>query len=281
MILCVGPADKYCGRICCSTAMKNALVYKRIKPTGRVTILFKDIRTYGFKERLYTQARESGVLFIQYDDAHPPVVTTGDGKEGLQIRVWESILGKELTLAPDLLILSNPIVPSKATRELSDRLKVQVDMNGFFLEAHVKLRPVDFSSEGIFMAGIAHYPKLLDESIIQAQAAAARAASLLSHDTITTGGKIAKVNQSLCVGCLTCVRSCAFGAPSIDYALIGIGSINGAARIIPALCQGCGVCAAACPAGAIELMHYTSEQMMAKIDALFEKDSPALAELAE
>jgi heterodisulfide reductase subunit A-like polyferredoxin len=281
MILCVGPAAKYCGRICCSTALKNALVYKRIKPSARVTILFKDIRTYGFKERLYTQARESGVIFVQYNDAHPPVVNTGQDNAALQIKVWESIIGKELVLEPDILMLSNPIVPSKATQELSNRLKVQVDMNGFFMEAHVKLRPVDFSSEGIFMAGIGHYPKLLDESIVQSQAAAARAASLLSHDTITTGGKIAKVDQSLCVGCLTCVRSCAFGAPGIDDALIGIGAINGAARIIPALCQGCGVCVAACPAGAIDLMHYTNEQMMAKIDALFENDRSAVAELVE
>ena len=169
-------------------------------------------------------------------------------------------------------MLSNPIVPSAAAQELSDRLKVQLDGNGFFLEAHVKLRPVDFSSEGMFMAGIAHYPKLLDESIVQAQAAAARAATLLSHDTITTGGKIALVNQDLCVGCLTCVRSCAYGAPRIKPDLSGIGSIFGAAKIEAALCQGCGVCAAACPAGAIEMLHSTNKQMMAKIDALFEQD---------
>ncbi len=276
MILCVGPAEKYCGRICCSTAMKNALIYKRLKPAGRVTILFKDIRTYGFKERLYTEARMQGVVFIQYDDTSPPAVTTESNGE-LKIKTWDAILGKEIVLTPDLLMLSNPIVPSPAAKELSERLKVQVDMHGFFLEAHVKLRPVDFASEGIFMAGIAHYPKLLDESIIQAQAAAARAASLMSHDTIKTGGKVARVNQRLCVGCLTCVRSCPFGAPGIDDALLGIGAIDGAARIIPALCQGCGVCAAACPAGAIELLHYTNEQMMAKIDALFDKDGAEMA----
>jgi heterodisulfide reductase subunit A len=156
---------------------------------------------------------------------------------------------------------------------LSDRLKVQLDVNGFFMEAHAKLRPVDFASEGMFMAGLAHYPKLLEESIVQAQAAAARAASLLSHDTITTGGKVASVDPSLCVGCLTCVRSCAYGAPRIDDMLFGIGDIAGAARIESALCQGCGVCAAACPAGAIELAHSTREQMMANIHALFEESS--------
>lgn len=283
MILCVGPADKYCARICCTTAIKNALALKKLKPEARVTVIYKDIRTYGFKERLYTQARESGVIFIQYDDDSQPQVTVDQNGQPLEVTVWESIIGKHITLTPDMLMLSNPIVPSSAARELSERLKVQLDTNGFFLEAHVKLRPVDFSSEGIFMAGIAHYPKLLEESIVQAQAAAARAATLLSHDTITTGGKIAIVNQDLCVGCLTCVRSCAYGAPRIQPNLTGIGNISGAANIEAALCQGCGVCAGACPAGAIEMMHSTNRQMMAKIDALFEtqKPEPCGHELAE
>jgi heterodisulfide reductase subunit A len=133
----------------------------------------------------------------------------------------------------------------------------------------------------MFMAGIAHYPKLLEESIVQAQAAAARAATLLSHDTITTGGKIAVVDQDLCVGCLTCVRSCPYGAPNIHPELAGIGNINGAAKIESALCQGCGVCAAACPAGAIEMLHSTNVQMMANIDALFKEASSEIAEAVE
>ena len=283
MILCVGPADKYCARICCTTAMKNALVLKKLKPEAQVTVIYKDIRTYGFKERLYTQARESGVVFIQYDDLNQPEVKVDQDGQPLQVSIWESIIGKQINLTPDMLMLSNPIVPSEAARELSERLKVQLDSNGFFLEAHVKLRPVDFSSEGMFMAGIAHYPKLLEESIVQSQAAAARAARLLSHDTITTGGKIAMVKQELCVGCLTCVRSCAYGAPRISPALTGIGNILGAANIEAALCQGCGVCAAACPAGAIEMLHSTNQQMMAKIDALFEgvESKPCSHEVTE
>jgi heterodisulfide reductase subunit A-like polyferredoxin len=276
MILCVGPADKYCARICCTTALKNALVLKKLKPEAQVTVIYKDIRTYGFKERLYTQARELGVIFIQYTDEGPPKVEVDQNGQPLQVKAWESILGKEITLTPDMLMLSNPIIPSSAALELSERLKVQLDTNGFFLEAHVKLRPVDFTSEGMFMAGIAHYPKLLDESIVQSQAAAGRAATLLSHDTITTGGKIALVHQELCVGCLTCVRSCVYGAPRISPDLTGIGDIIGAAKIEAALCQGCGVCAAACPAGAIEMLHSTDKQMMAKIDALFE---PAKCEI--
>jgi heterodisulfide reductase subunit A len=167
-------------------------------------------------------------------------------------------------------MLSNPIVPSQAAQELSERLKVQLDVNGFFLEAHVKLRPVDFSTEGIFMAGLGHYPKLLDESIVHAQAAAARAAALLSHDTITTGGKVAVVDASICVGCLTCVRSCPYAAPRIDQELTGVGDIPGAATIEAVLCRGCGICAALCPAGAIDMLHSTNEQMMANFDALFE-----------
>jgi heterodisulfide reductase subunit A-like polyferredoxin len=205
-------------------------------------------------------------------------VRTLDGAEsdgtGLEIRVWEEVLGREITLQPDMLVLSNPVVPGPAAQEMNERLKVQLDGNGFFLEAHAKLRPIDFASDGLFMAGLAHYPKFLDESIVQAQAAAARAATLLAHDTITTGGKIACIDPSLCVACLTCVRTCAYGVPRIDGELTGVGGIEGAAKIEPALCQGCGLCAAACPAGAIQLMHYTDAQVMSKVDALMLEDPP-------
>ncbi len=269
MIQCVGPADRYCGRICCTTAMKNALTLKRLNPSARITVIYKDIRTYGFKERLYTQARESGVLFVRYENDREPEVTVGsDGV--LNVGVWEEILGKQMNLKPDMVVLSTPVVPSPAAEDLARRLKVSQDADGFFLEAHVKLRPVDFLADGVFMAGLAHYPKLLPESIIQARAAAARAATILSRDTLTTGGPVAEVNKEMCVACLTCVRSCAFGAPRIVNHEKSIGGILGAAHIEPALCQGCGVCTVSCPAGAIELKHYTENQMGAKLDALFE-----------
>ncbi len=267
MILCVGPAEEYCSRICCTTALKNALMLKRLNPAARVTIIYRDIRTYGFKEQLYAKAREAGVLFVRYDFDRKPQVAREDGQ--LVVRVWEEVLGKELELRPDVLVLSTPIVPSEGARELSTRLKVSQDMDGFFLEAHVKLRPVDFSSDGIYMAGLAHYPKLLDESLIQARAAAARAAALLAKDTIDTGGRVAVVDQTRCVGCLTCVRTCPYDAPRIVANLTGVGNILGAAQVEAAICHGCGSCASACPAKAIDLMHYTDAQLLPKVDALF------------
>ncbi len=275
-ILCVGPAEQYCARICCTTALKNALLLKRLNPAADITVLYRDIRTYGFKERLYTEARRLGVRFVRYDfDRKPQVIVHGPTpaaqSTNLEVRVWEPILGRELVLRPDLLVLSMPVVPSEAARELSKRLKVPVDMEGFFLEAHVKLRPVDFSSEGVFMAGLAHYPKLLEESIVQAQAAASRAATLLSKDSIEVGGRVAVVDNTRCVGCLTCVRTCPYDAPRVVATLTGVGGIVGAAEIQAALCHGCGSCAAACPARAIQLMHYTDAQVLAKVDALFEE----------
>jgi len=268
MIQCVGPAEQFCARICCTTALKNALMLKRLDPGAEVTVLYRDIRTYGFKERLYTEARRAGVRFVRYDFDCKPQVAQASGR--LQVRVWEHVLGSEMVLWPDLLVLSTPVVPSEGARELSGRLKVPVDMDGFLLEAHVKLRPVDFSSEGIFMAGLAHYPKLLDESIIQAQAAAARAATLLAKDSLTTGGRVAVVDQSRCVACLTCVRTCPYDAPRIVANLSGVGNILGAAQVEAAVCHGCGLCAAACPARAIQLLHYTDAQVLAKVDALFD-----------
>jgi heterodisulfide reductase subunit A-like polyferredoxin len=267
MILCVGPADRYCGRVCCISALKNALVLKRRMPAARVTVVFKEIRTYGFKERLYDRALEAGVVFMHYDDDRPPVVEIEGGR--LTVRVFEEILGDEVTLRPDYVVLSTPPVPAPAARELSGRLKVPVDADGFFMEAHVKLRPVDFLSEGLFMAGMAHYPKLIDEALVHAKAAAARAGATISRDSIAVGGRVAEVDPISCVGCLTCVRSCAFSAPRISDQLSGVGGIVGAARIEAALCQGCGLCVALCPANAIQLKHYTDGQVRAKIDAMF------------
>jgi heterodisulfide reductase subunit A-like polyferredoxin len=270
MIQCVGPADRYCGRICCTSALKNALILKRLNPAASITIIYKDIRTYGFKERMYTQARDAGVLFMRYEDDWAPEVTVGpDGT--LKVSVWEEILGRQMKLNPDTVVLSTPVVPAPGAEDLAKRLKVAQDAEGFFLEAHIKLRPVDFLADGIFMAGLAHYPKLLQESIVQARAAAVRAATILSRDTLTAGGLVAEVDAQKCVACLTCVRVCAFGAARIREEKVGAGGVLGAAEIEASLCQGCGLCMAECPAGAIQLHHYTDKQMGAKLDALLEE----------
>jgi heterodisulfide reductase subunit A-like polyferredoxin len=287
MIQCAGrPSEKFCSRICCTQALKNALKLKELNPQAQVTIIYRDIRAYGFKERLYTEARKKGVLFIHYDFDRKPQVSVnrdsgfGNSEPGanpesritesrITVHVHESQLDRDLALQPDMLVLSMPIVPPHDADELASRLKVSVDLDGFFLEAHVKLRPVDFSSDGMYVAGMAHYPKLLDETIVQAQAAAARAALILSKDTMTTSALVAHVNPELCVGCLTCVRICPYDVPRINPELAGIGGILGAAEIESVICHGCGSCAAECPAKAIEMMHYKDAQVLKKLDALF------------
>ena len=272
MIQCVGPAEKFCSRICCTTALKNALKLKELNPTAEVTVIYRDIRTYGFKERLYTEARRAGVRFVHYDFDRKPEVRLNGPESPVTIDVIDPTLNRTLRLTPDLLVLSMPIVPPEGIRELASKLKLPLDMDGFFLEAHVKLRPVDFSAEGVFMAGMAHYPKLLDETIAQAQAAASRAARVLAQETMVTNARVAVVDPMRCVGCLTCVRICPYGVPTVDSEYLGVGNIVGAAYIEPAVCHGCGTCVSECPAQAIQLNHYTDDQTLEKLDALFNID---------
>jgi len=267
-LLCVGPAERYCGRICCSTALRQALALHRLDPSIRVTVLYRDLRTYGFKERLYTEARRAGVRFVRYEPDAPPVVEAGQGEGPLTIRVRDLVLGQTLTLHPDLLVLSAPIVPRPDARRVASALKVPLDADGFFLEAHIKLRPVDFATEGFFLAGAAHYPKAIDEAIVQAQAAAARAARLLARPSRSVGGAIAVVDPAQCVGCLTCVRLCPFDVPQVVATAAGVGGVIGAATIEPSICRGCGVCVAECPARAIRLAHYDDDQLLVKLEAL-------------
>jgi len=269
MILCVGPAERYCARLCCTTALKQAMTLKRLKPEASVTVLYKDIRTYGFKESLYTEAREVGVRFVRYDNDNQPEVRSVEGR--LEIGIQDHILGENLSLHPDLLMLSTPAVPAEGSRELASKFKVSLDQDGFFLEAHIKLRPVDFASDGYFMAGMAHYPKFVDESIVQAQAAASRAARILSRPTLTAGGVVAQVDPTKCVGCLTCVRVCPYGVPKVVPDTTGVGEISGAAYIEPTVCHGCGSCASECPAKAISVIHHRDNQITIKLDALLSK----------
>ncbi len=269
-IQCVGPAEKYCGRLCCTESLENALRLKQLNPNAHITILTKDIRTYGFRERLYTQARKAGVVVIRYDAGNEPIVQGANEPNALlSVRVWEPMLREEITLHPDLVVLATPLTPRDDARELANILKVPVDTDGWFLEAHVKLRPVDFATEGVFVAGAAHYPKFLNEAIAQAQAAAARAATILSKEVLNAGGVVAHVDAAKCTGCLTCVRICPYRVPRIDPTKMAIGGIYGAAHIEAAACQGCGICAAECPAKAIQLLHYRDDQVVAKVEALF------------
>jgi len=273
MIQCVGPWDAgedvpfYCSRICCTVAVKNALKVKELNPDAEVYILYKDIRTYGFWERYYTLAREKGVVFIRYTDKDKPAVRRVDGR--LEVRVHEPILDRDIVLSPDLLVLSTSVVPAEGSEELSELLKLPLSREGFFLEAHVKLRPVDFASDGVFLCGLAHYPKFLEESIAQAHAAAARAATILAKEKLLVGGPVAVVDESKCTGCLTCVRVCPYGVPQINPEKVGVGGIRGVAEIEIARCQGCGTCAAECPAKAIQLLHFRDEQILVKEEALF------------
>ena len=187
----------------------------------------------------------------------------------MAIQVWEPILQEELTLSADLAVLAAPLVPHDDARELANKLKVPVDQDGWFLEAHVKLRPVDFATEGIFVAGAAHYPKFPNEAIAQAQAAAARAATILSKPSLHAGGVVAQVDAAKCTGCLTCVRICPYRVPRIVPTQVAVGGIYGAAQIEAAACQGCGICASECPAKAIQLLHFKDGQIVAKVEALF------------
>ncbi|HSJ56878.1 MAG TPA: FAD-dependent oxidoreductase, partial [Anaerolineae bacterium] len=275
MLQCSGPWDEpgsnagyYCSRICCSVAIKNALRVKEQSPDASVYVLYnRDMRAYGYHEVAYTRAREAGVVFVRYEEGTRPEVTTASGT--LQITVRDELLNRPVTLSPDLLVLSQAIVPAAGSRELAELFKFSCTLDGFFLEAHVKLQPVDFPAEGIFLAGTAHYPKGIDETIAQAGAAAARAARILSRDHLEVGGVVARVDPTKCTGCLTCVRVCPFNAVTINPALTGVGDIIGAAEVTAAACRGCGLCPAECPAKAIQLQHFTDEQVLAKEEALF------------
>jgi heterodisulfide reductase subunit A len=263
MIQCVRPVRseyEYCSRICCTSTIKNALRIKVANPDCRVTVLYKDIITYGFREQYYTEARRRGVLFVRYSDESEPLVEGLNG--GLRVTVQEPMLRRPMVLEPDLLVLSMAIEPSAGTIELAELLEVPLSDEGFFLEAHIKMRPMDFMEEGIFVCGMAHYPKFIEESISQALATAGRAMTILSKQPLYMGGMVAVVDQERCVGCLTCVRSCPFEIPRIDDSELGVGHIVGAAYIEPTLCQGCGTCTAECPASAIQLANYTDELML-------------------
>ena len=260
MIQCVGSRNEqrpYCSRVCCAEAVKNALKLKELNPGVRIYILYRDMRTYGLLESYYTKARKEGIMFIKYDPENKPEVKK-DG-ENLLLSFLDDTIGERIDLRPDLLVLSAATIP-RENKELAALLKVPRTAEGFFLEAHMKLRPVDFATDGLYLAGTGHGPKLISESISQAMAAAARACTILSKEKMLVGGVVAVVDGERCAACLTCVRVCPYEVPVINT--------QGEAEIDIAKCKGCGGCAAECPAMAIELMHFQEAQLEAKCQAL-------------
>jgi heterodisulfide reductase subunit A len=265
MIQCVGsrqPDNPNCSRICCQAAVKNALRILDLQPEARIFILYRDMRTYGFQEDYYLEARKRGVIFVRYESAMPPKVS--EALSQVTVAFNDPILGRSVEVTADALLLSTGFVSDdESSEDLAAIFKIPRTQDGYFLEDHIKLRPVDFSKPGFFMAGTTHSPRLIRESIAQAEASAARAQTLLSRDSINLGAAIARVDSKKCAACLVCVRACPFGVPFINA--------DGYSEIDPSKCHGCGVCASECPAKAIQLMQFEDDQILAKLSGLLER----------
>jgi heterodisulfide reductase subunit A-like polyferredoxin len=276
MIQCVESRTKehpYCSRVCCSQALKNAITLKTRHPEAEVFVLYRDIRSYGLRERYYQQARDLGVLFVRYDlepDEHGhgglPTVENRAGR--LLVRVFDPLTQSDLELEADTVALSVGIAPRADAEHLATMLKVPLNAEKFFLEAHMKLRPVEFATEGIFLAGMAHGPKFIEESIAQAAAAVSRACTVLAKDELMSPGAIAHVDQIACVACGDCVAICPYKAPQLVNKEVTRRNFKDCAEINPALCKGCGACVAACRSGCITLDGFDDVQIMAQIAAL-------------
>ncbi len=241
--------------------LKNALKLKELNPESNVYVIYRDLRAYGYAEDYYTRARESGVVFIRYDENNMPEVLVQDGQ--LIVVVHDFVLGEPLALGTDLVVLSPAVLPDDDNEKLAKMLKVPLTHDGFFLEAHVKLRPVDFATDGVYLCGAAHSPISIEECISQASGSAARAAVLLSQESITVTPTVSVVNEELCVGCGLCETVCQFTAVQVEDTDSGR-----TAHVTAASCKGCGTCGASCPQRAISMKHFTDEQLMAQIDAL-------------
>jgi heterodisulfide reductase subunit A len=266
MIQCVGCRQEdrdYCARVCCSHAIKNALKLKEIKPEMDIYIFFRDMRTYGFREDYYREASEKDVKFIRYEPDDRPQVEAveEEGRPVLRITTTDPILGQRLAIDADYLSLAAAVIPPAGNREISQLFKVSLGADDFFKEAHVKLRPVEFSVEGVYLCGMAHYPKHIPEVINQAYGAAGRALTLLSHDIVTVSGAVCEVDEKKCMGCGACISACTYGA--IEFYDTRQGK---KAMVNPVICKGDGLCNAKCPTGAIQLKHFTDEELVSQID---------------
>lgn len=265
-VQCVGsriPERPYCSKVCCTHSIKNALQLKKLKPEMDVYILYRDMRSYGLREDLYRQAREKGVVFIRYNTDQGLEVCL-DGND-LKVRFSDTVIRRKMEITPDLVVLATAIIPPKEN-PLAQQYKVALNDDGFFMEAHAKLRPVDCATDGVFICGLAHAPKPIDESISQAVAAATRAVTLLARKTIQTSGNIAEVMPSVCSSCGACTSICPYSAPSFIEQNARLNP--GKAQINPVLCKGCGLCVASCRSGAIRLKGFDNDQIFAQIFAL-------------
>ena len=262
-IQCVGsriPERPYCSKVCCTHSVKSALKLKEINPQMDVFIVYRDLRTYGLREDLYREARDKGIVFVRYDFDKELKVTKDEND--LQVQFTGYVLQREMEIRPDLLVLATAIVPPKEN-PLAQLLRLPVNDDGFFVEAHVKLRPIDFAADGVFVCGLAHSPKPIDEAIAQGLGAAARAATVLAKEKIEVEGVVSTVDQNLCRGCGQCVEVCPYGAPE----LVDIGEGVLVSQIQEVLCKGCGACAVACPTGAAAIRHFTDHEVLTMVEA--------------
>jgi heterodisulfide reductase subunit A len=274
MIQCVGSREgdrQYCSRVCCNQAVKNAILLKDLNEDIDVTILYRDVRTYGLNELNYREARRKGVKFVLYDVERKPQARKDGDK--LSLTVFEPLLGKEMGLDADMLVLAPAIVPDEENnKHIAQMFKVPLNQEGFFLEAHVKLRPVDFATEGVYLCGLAHSPKSMKESIIQGRAAAGRAATVISKDQLETEGAIAAVDPNLCVACGACEQVCAYGAIEVQDVPVRGGVVRRAV-VNDILCKGCGTCSATCRCGAIDVNGFSDKQVVSEIEYLLRRDA--------
>ena len=262
-IQCVGsrePSRPYCSKVCCTHSIHSALKLKELNPSMDIYVLYRDIRTYGEREDLYREARSKGIRFVRYEVDDKPIVEKKDGR--LRVTVTDQVIKRSVAIDADMVTLASAIVPRHDNEVFSKLFKVSMNQDGFFMEAHAKLRPVDFACAGMFVCGLAHGPKSIDEAICQAQATVSRACTILSHKERMVGGAVAEVDPDRCAICLTCIRACPFGVPEIDYE-------NEVATIDPGACQGCGICASVCPGNAIRVLNYKDEQMIPKLMAVY------------
>ena len=268
MIQCVGCRNEerdYCSRICCSESVKNALKLKELNPQMDIYILFRDVRTFGFNEDYYREAAGNDVKFIRYEPDDKPLVEPGESEDGrpvLKVTATDYIIGHKLEIDADIVSLAAAVIPAESTKEVADLFKVTLSLDGFFKEAHVKLRPVEFATDGVYLCGLAHYPKFIEETINQAYGAAGRVLTLLSHDIVVASGAVCEVDEKRCIGCGACVAACTYGALELRDTKQGKK-----AEVNPVLCKGDGLCNACCPTGAISLKHYTDEELLSQIDA--------------